>query len=121
MADGGLIDKRVAYKLPLRKDWKEKHTEQIKKELVENRLFLTNIVKCCYDHSKYPERNVIASQIGLLVEEITIVKPQRIIAFGGLVQKTLKKLFLNVPITPCYFPIGRGRPREAGEILSKLA
>lgn len=141
LADGGVIDKRIAYGLPLRKDWNDKHTEQIKQELVGNRLFLTNIVKCCYNHSAYPDKNIIENQLMLLAEEIRIVKPKKILAFGGLVYKTLtgkdikladywsgsqKKTAevvsgLDITVTPCYFPIGRGNPRKAIEILRQFA
>ena len=76
----------------------------------------------------------------LLAEEIRIVKPRKIIAFGGLVYKTLTgkniKLTeywnghkkennfeiisgLKISVTPCYFPIGRGNPKKAVEVLKK--
>ena len=140
LADGGLIDKGVGYGLPLRKDWKDKHTEQIKQELIQNKLFLTNIVKCCYGHSLYPENRVIAEQLKLLAEEIRIVRPKKIVAFGGLVYKILTKKNvrlsdywvegreekketvsgLMVPVIPCYFPVGRGNPKKAAEIMRKF-
>ena len=141
LADGGLIDKKIVFNLPPRAEWNGEHTIQIKNELIGNKLFLTNIVKCCYDHSAYPDESVIESQLRLLAEEIKIVKPKMIVAFGALVYKTLTgkniKLadywngsrekaaevisWLGIPITPCYFPIGRGKPRKAIEILSQLS
>ncbi|MBX4211237.1 MAG: hypothetical protein KW806_00330 [Candidatus Yanofskybacteria bacterium] len=135
LGDGGLIAK---LQLPLRADWKPEHTKLLQTELEKNKLFLTNIVKCCYEHSAYPEKEVIADQLKLLAEEIRIVKPKRIIAFGTLVHKTLtgetiklrdyltstQKSFeivsgLDVPVMPVYFPIGRGNPKKAAEILRK--
>lgn len=141
LADGGLIDKKIAYGLPLRKDWHKEYTEQIKSELIRNKLFLTNIVKCCYDHSSYPDGKVVKDQIKILAEEVRIIKPKKIIAFGVLVYKTLtgknirmtdyrngsrEKITevvsgLSIPVMPCYFPIGRGNPRMASKILSKSA
>lgn len=141
LADGGLINKKVAYNLPLRKDWQKKQTELIKNELIRHKFFLTNIVKCCYSHSAYPDKRVIAEQLKLLADEINIVRPKKIIAFGGLVFKTLTgksiKLSeywkkrgtgksrevisgLKVLTEPCYFPIGRGNPNKSAEILRKL-
>ena len=141
LSDGGLIDKRVAYKLPLRKNWSEEHTEQIKKGLIRNKLFLTNVVKCCYDHSAYPSNRVIKDQTKILVEEIRIVNPKKIVAFGGLVYKILTgkniKLAehwnkqkigndseiisgLKISVIPCYFPIGRGNPKKAAEIMRRF-
>ena len=139
LASGRLIDEKVGFNLPTRTEWNNKHTEQIKKELIKNRLFLTNIVKCCYNHSAYPDKSVIENQLKLLAEEIRIVRPKKILAFGGLVYKTLTgksiKLTdywnssqekvaevvsgLGVPVMPCHFPIGRGNPRKAIEILSR--
>lgn len=141
LADGGLINRNVAFSLPTRSEWNNGHTGQLKKELIKNKLFLTNIVKCCYSHSVYPDKSVIENQLKLLVEEIKIVKPKMILAFGGLVYKTLtgknikltdywngsqEKVVevvsgLDIPVTPCYFPIGRGNPRKAIEILSQSA
>lgn len=142
LADAGLIDRKVACGLPLRKDWQEKYTEQIKGELVRNKLFLTNLVKCCYDHSVYPDGKVVKDQIKLLAEEIGVVSPKKIVAFGGLVYKTLtgkntklsdcldnskteksKDILsgLNIITEPCYFPIGRGNPKKAAEILRNIS
>ena len=141
LADGGLINRGVAYELPLRKEWKEKHTEQIKQELTLNKLFLTNVVECCYSHSAYPDDKVIAEQLKLLADEIKIVRPKKIVAFGGLVYKTLTgkniKLAeywneqkigtdfeiisgLTISVLPCYFPIGRGNPKKAAEIMKRF-
>lgn len=141
LADGGLIDKKIAYNLPVRTGWKSEHTKQIQKELIGNKLFLTNIVKCCYGHSLYPQNKVIADQLKLLAEEIKIVRPKTIVAFGGLVYKTLTgrniklaeywkgrekgKNFeiisgLKIPVIPCYFPIGRGNPKKAAEVMKKF-
>ena len=134
LADGGLIAK---HDLPLRAEWSADHTAKIQKELVKNKLFLTNIVKCCYNHSEYPPKEVVEAQKKLLAQEISLVRPQRIVAFGALVYKTLTgkdiKLSdppkveqsetisaLNIPVSACYFPIGRGSPTKAIKILKQL-
>ncbi len=140
LADGGLIDKKVAYGLPLRNNWHEKNTAQIKRELIRNKLFLTNVVKCCYDHSTYPNGKVVKEQKEILAEEIRIVNPKKIVAFGGLVYEILTGKGinlsecrngeknkesevisgLNISVMSCYFPVGRGNPRKAAEILRKF-
>ncbi len=104
-------------------------------------MFLTNVVKCCYNHSAYPDKKVINDQLKILAEEIRVVDPAKIIAFGGLVYGVLtgKKIKLadywsaprekdpevisrkNVQVAPCYFPTGRGNPKKAAEILKKFA
>ncbi len=141
LADGGMIDKKVAYQLPLKKDWNNNNTKQIQQELIKNKLFLTNIVKCCYKNSSYPDKKVIQDQLKILSEEIKIVQPKRIITFSSLVFKILtgknvkfyqywnhQKIHknheiisgLNIPVIPCYFPIGRGNPKKAAEILNRI-
>ncbi len=142
LADGGLINKKVAYGLPKRSDWDTDHTRQIQKELIKNKFFLTNIVKCCYSHGKYPSREVIHDQLNILKEEVRLVNPKYIVAFGALVFKTLtgknikmsdylrnfsvtrivseKISGLDVPVILCYFPIGRGNPRESAKILREF-
>ena len=138
LADGGLISKKVAYDLPLRAQWTNKDTEAIQNELLKNKIFITNIVKCCYPHGNYPEKEVIKSQLGVLKKEINLIKPKQIIAFSTLVHKTLtretiklseywkspKESFeklsgLNIPVIPVYFPIGRGNPKKAAQVLRK--
>ena len=141
LANGGLIDKNVTENLPIRAEWKNEHTQQIQRELIRKKLFLTNIVKCCYGHSLYPENKVIAEQLKLLADEIKIIRPRKIVVFGGLVYKTLTgkniKLAeywnkqkigndseiisgLKISVIPCYFPIGRGNPKKAAEIMRKF-
>lgn len=83
LADGGLIGKKLAYGLPLKRDWKFTDTEALVKELRRRHLFLTDAVKCCYPHSNYPPKKIFEYHKRFTAEEIRMVKPQRIIAFGS--------------------------------------
>ena len=143
LADGGLIDQKVAAALPPRAGWRPEHTELVRRELVRNRLYLSNIVKCCYPHGDYPAPEVVRDQLGLLAEEVRLVRPRRIVAFGCLVHRTLtgenvtlseywrpgagrkpareKLTGLGLPVVPCYFPIGRGNPKKAAAVLRRIA
>ncbi len=143
LADGGLINKKIGYALPPRSAWHLKHTEATQKELFKNKLFLTNIVKCCYNHPHYPEKKIIQEQLQFLKKELQIVKPKYIIAFGGLVYKVLtgKNIVLSkywrnssrkkealkekisglaIPVIPSYYPIARGNPKKAAAILRNI-
>ncbi len=141
LADGGLIDKKTAYNLPPRTEWEGRHTKLAQNELLRNKLFLTNVVKCCYPHGKYPKKEVVKDGLIKLAEEIKIVRPKAIIAFSIFVYKLLtgknikmssldkglpkaiseKISGLKIPVLPCYFPIGRGNPKKAIKILKKYA
>lgn len=141
LGKGGLIRESVANKLPARSNWCDRDTRNVQNEILNNNLFLTNVVKCCYNHSKYPSKEVINKHIEFLAEEIKILKPQTIIAFGTLTFSLLTKTSLHLskywqsggieryydvlsglstPVIPCYFPIGRGKPQEAVQVLRKL-
>jgi uracil-DNA glycosylase len=141
LANGDLISEAVAGALPARTDWTAHHTDLVQRELIRNKLFLTNVVKCCYDHSAYPAPSVVRESVRHVAEEIRSVRPRRIIAFGGLVHRTLTNMpvtlaahwaartkpayhekisGLSVPVIPCYFPIGRGSPRKAAKILREV-
>lgn len=139
LGTAGLISRRVAKALPVRREWTRADTTRVQRELVRNRLFLTNIVKCCYGHSHYPTRKVIEAQCRMLAKEIEIVQPKCIVAFGTLVFKMLtgKTIVLKnalsqrhryvviitnlrIPVIPCYFPIGRGNPKKAIAGLRRL-
>ena len=139
LAAGGLIDRKIAASLPPRAAWRPEHTDLVRRELVRRRLYLSNIVKCCYPHGDYPAPEVVRDQLGLLGEEIRLVRPRRLVAFGALVLKTLTgrniKLSdprqlsagaveivsgLGVPVAACHFPIGRGSPTKAAADLRRL-
>jgi uracil-DNA glycosylase len=141
LAQGGFMDRALAAGLPPRAAWSLRHTETVQRALVKQRLFLTNAVKCCSDRGDYPSPEVLREGQRLLAEEIRIVRPRRIIAFGALVHRTLAGLpvsltrywaaaerppfhenisGLRIPIVPCFFPIGRGSPSKAAAALRKL-
>jgi len=141
LASGNLIDKKISSSLPDRSGWKNSDTERIKEELLKNQLFITNMVKCCFAHGDYPARPIIKWHLKWLKQEIMIVKPQKIVAFGTLVFKelthktivfknNLNKLTkhnnfelltgLKIPVFACPFPIGRGSPQKAALVLRKI-
>lgn len=140
LGESGFVDASIARSLPLRNQWTRAHTALVQKELLRNRLFLTNIVKCCYPHGNYPAQEVITAQKDILGKEIRSVRPKRIVAFGALTFKVLtgkaitlsayrykeSKIFyeslsgLGTPVIPCYFPTGRGSPRKAAQALSGM-
>jgi uracil-DNA glycosylase len=142
LAKGGLISQKIADQLPKRSDWQIPHTKMLQQELLKQELFITNVVKCCYDHSYYPAKEVINKQLNFLRQEIQIVKPAQILAFGTLVFKILtgrsiilKEFWknsviqkvdreiisgLNIATMPVYFPVGRGNPVKAIKILQRI-
>lgn len=141
LAEGGLMSKKIAIELPPARQWSVRHTAALQGELMRSKLYLTNVVKCCYDHSAYPAAEVLDVGTNILAREIALVRPKKIIAFGGLVYKLLteKNITLRdywrqehswleketisgrgVPVVPSYFPVGRGSPARAIRVLRTL-
>lgn len=93
-----------------------------------------------------PSREKIRKHFPILEREIELVRPRRIVSFGlipfeSLTKKKIKlgdyyrefsatgelKAFdagfgkFKAKVTPCYFPVGRGNPARAVEILKAAA
>lgn len=125
-----------------KRGWRINDEERIEQSLIDNRIYMTNLVKCTQSHPQNPQKEIIREDFPLLQEEIDIVSPKYIIAFGRLpfkiitgndicLRDCLKRIkkdnFLpfkstsilgkRYDILPCYFPVGRGSPGKALEIL----
>lgn len=124
--------------------WTSSATVAVLKELDAQGIYLTNLVKCTSPNSENPSRNVCDENLPILLREIDLVKPQRIVTFGQLTFATLTarnirlNQFLaqirlrgittldyfqcsklpNIPVFPCFFPVGRGNQKLATELLS---
>ena len=115
--------------------WTRKTIKNLDSELYDRRIYITNLVKCSFPHGDYPEKKYFDYHLPLFKKELSIVKPRAIVSFGGLTTRflteknlVLKNFFNNsksltygyIPVYPCYFPVGRGNPKLATEILRKL-
>jgi len=114
-------------------------------EIEKKEIYFTNLIKCTNSNSELPDMKLINKKLSLLFREIDIVKPNLIVTFGLLPFFAItgskiklsefynKQLNSNELITysskeiegitynvfPCYFPVGRGKRKEA-LILLKL-
>jgi uracil-DNA glycosylase family 4 len=113
--------------------------------LVKRRMYLTNLVKWTGSDAALPDSKKVKLFLPVLEREIEIVKPRRIVTFGlmpfesltgikirlsdyfkkAIKTGRLKTYDININgfkarIIPSYFPVGRGNPRRAVELL-KLA
>jgi hypothetical protein len=119
--------------------------EQLHDELRQWRLYITNTVKCVDDGSNLPSSARVAAGWPLLQQEIALVRPRRIIAFGLIPFRALTGANVRLadalweaehghvaaypshpiagqtyPVFPCYFPTGRGNPVAAARMLHAL-
>lgn len=133
-SDTGWVAKKVIENIS-KNSWTEDEAEHLEKDLVKRGIYITNLVKCTFPHSDYPVRKYFKYHLPLFKRELEIVEPNAIIAFGGLTIKhltgqnlVLKNYFDNpqplafgrIPVHACYFPVGRGNPKLAKQVLREL-
>jgi hypothetical protein len=134
-ADANLIDSEVNKAIQLAKsNWSKSFTIEVYHHVAIKGLYITNMVKWAGLDARLPEREKIKLYSPILIEELKILKPERIIAFGQLtfegIQQELgiknTESFSNLneqmliqnkvfgistsigQVVPCYFPVGQG-------------
>ncbi len=107
------------------KDWDYAFCDQVYDEITNNKLFITNLGKCTQVDARPLPDDVLKKYLDLLLEEINIINPKIIIAFGNQVSSIIlnKKIAvsenrkkyheLNVQdktykVYPVYYPVGNG-------------
>ncbi len=140
----GLVDdERVMnYILNNENNWSYEFTDKMCDYLASKDLFVTNIVKNTGQNADLPKADKIKLYLPSFLKEIELVDPKYIITFGlipfgALVNEKIKlkeyhkevvktgkvKLYSitinnkNYKVIPCLYPIGRGNPRQAVEML----
>jgi DNA polymerase len=128
-----------------RNEWNPKLIDSVLNFLNKSGFYFTDVSKCCNHNAELPSSEKIKKGEKTLLEEISIVRPKLIIAFGLIPTKVLtnKNIKLGTfleeirkgkdvviqskvifgrkyPVIPCYFPVGRGNPGKAVEILKYI-
>ena len=142
LQSAGFFDAELVQRMTT-KGWSSELAQEVLEYLEKNKLYITNIVKRTGHDAALPNATLRKLFLPLLKKEIELVQPERIIAFGLLPYEALtnKKIKLgeyystvislgklqahdanlaNVKVIPCYFPMGRGSPKKAREILQLL-
>lgn len=142
-ADADLISQEVNQVIQDAKtNWSEQFALDVYGHMASQGLYVTNIVKWAGLGAKLPEREKIKLYAPLLLEELKIVQPKRIIVFGqltfdGLLREigvkssegfgVMNERMLATSsiyglqtelgeIIPCYFPVGQGIKNRAKAI-----
>jgi uracil-DNA glycosylase len=125
--------------------WDQELIDSVLIFLRKSGFYFTNVSKCCNYNADLPNSQKIKKGEKLLFEEIEIVRPELIVTFGLIPTKVLTGMNLklcdclgeirrgkditrksisimgkNYPVIPCYFPVGRGNPSKAVEILRHI-
>ncbi len=142
LAGTGLLNEKLLTKMQ-DQGWSCELATEIHEYLVTKRLYITNIVKRTGQDAELPNSKLQNLFLPILKKEIALVKPEKIIAFGRIPFEKLtgqkikladvydkakitgnllsySVIDMNVRVIPCYFPMGRGNPKRATEILKLL-
>ena len=116
--DKSLLDE-INEKKP--KDWDYYFAKKVYDEVKRNNYFITNLGKCTQVDARPLKDEVLKSYLGLLEQEIDIVKPKIIITFGNQVSSIVlgekikvsevrKKKFIkdNHEYYSVFYPVGNG-------------
>ncbi len=143
--NAGHLDESLLSEITKRKKWDTTFADKVYSHLTERGFYFTNIVKWTGEDAALPNNDKIKTFLPVLQKEIELVDPEYIVTFGlipfnALVGEKIKlgdyydavnaegqiklyKFKLNCKsynVIPCYFPVGRGNPKRATEILSLL-
>lgn len=138
----GLLDSPTVDALPPDGSWSELDATELYRRVADRGIYVTNLVKACRTDSELPSLSFARSYADLLALELKIVRPDVIVPMGGLVASLIlgKPFKLSVAadyidnqrvplvagrvdgssVVPSYFPVGRGNPKKAREILSRI-
>jgi len=141
----GLFDDALMEQINKQSTWSIGFADKVLLFLQKKSFYITNIVKWTGKDASLPDSEKINLFLPVLKREIEIVKPKYIITFGlipfqnltnkkiklsdyhSAVKKADKLQFYDLDISdsgskviPCYFPVGRGDPKKAVDILSML-
>lgn len=142
----GLFDSGLMQQIEDMSDWSVEFTGKVLKFLQGRGLYLTNIVKWTGRDSTLPGSDKIRLFLPILEKEIELVQPQYIVTLGLIPFESLagRKIRLgdyhsevmrtgelqfydlaigstDVRVVPSFFPVGRGDPKRAVDILKLVA
>ena len=141
----GMFDDTLIEQINHSITWSVDFTHQVLELLASKSFYVTNIVKWTGHDATLPDAEKIKLFLHVLEKEIEIVQPEYIVTFGlipfenitkqkirlrdyysEVIQHKRIKIFetqvgsQTVKIIPCYFPVGRGDPKKAVEILKMV-
>lgn len=118
-----ILDSKIFEETQKRKaiDWNYEFSEEVYKGIADQSIYLTNLAKCTQEDARPLPNTVFKEYRSLLLEELSIVKPEIIITLGNQVssivlQQNIKvsenrrKEFqlIDYKIYPVFYPVGQG-------------
>lgn len=127
LANCGLFDEDLSLQIQSMKaeDWTPEFCEKVYSEVKKRNIYITNLAKCTQDDARTLPNSVFESYRDLLLDELDMVKPQRIVLFGNQVSSIVLKDKISVSSCrkksyklqtsnnifecyPVYYPVGNG-------------
>ena len=138
----GLLDDALMEQMGRQGMWSPDFAQRVARFLKGKSLYITNLVKWTGRDAALPDTGKIRLFLPFLEREIEIVQPRYIVAFGTIPFKSITKRSITLQdyhadamktgklrpfiarigsverkVIPCYFPVGRGNPQKAIELL----
>lgn len=123
----GLLEENIFKETQNRKasEWDYTFADLVYEDISKHKCFITNLGKCTQIDARPLNDNIYKEYLNLLLKEIDIIKPKKIITFGNQVssiilnekisvsscrKKNYNKIVNNIEykIYPVYYPIGNG-------------
>ncbi len=138
----GLFDDGLMELIDKKREWSPEFTGKVLRFLRKKSFYFTNLVKWTGRDATLPDQEKIQLFLPILEKEIEIVRPGYIVTFGllpfesiarrkirlhdyyteAMKKKRLTPLEVDIgsmrkSVVPCYFPVGRGSPEKAVDLL----
>lgn len=140
LKNGGVLKDSVFDEVAMRRVWDEEFAARIYTGVAMDRAYITNLVKWTGPNGDLPTVQMVRAFAALTRRELEIVQPRVVIAFGSMPFRALggqsvrlggildiartgsriPNAFVfdtEIPMFPCYFPVGRGNPGGAETVL----
>lgn len=124
----GIFDEKIFKEIMGRKpyDWDYTFAEKVYEEVSNRGIYITNLAKCTQIDARPLSNSVFEEYRKLLLEELNIVKPKKIVTFGNQVSSIFLERSISVskerkniqickilnykyPVLPVYYPVGQGQ------------
>jgi len=124
----GMLDKDIFNQIREKRsnDWDYIFTEKVYEKVRKKSMYITNLAKCTQLDARPLPNSIFKAYRGLLLEELNIVKPKKIVTFGNQVSsifldrnismsKDRRNIFevdilgTKKKVLPVYYPVGQGQ------------
>ncbi len=127
LTECGLFSEELNNKIEAQKTaWTPEFASDVYKEVAKNKVYITNLAKCTQADARELPTEVFKAYRDLLLAEIDLIKPKKILFFGNLVASVTlgqkisvgtsrqKQFILKTPAREyesyaVYYPVGNGR------------